>query len=80
MPGFLSYKTFRSDDGERVSVIEFETMEDLLAWRNHPEHRRAQDLGRSRFYAEYSIQVCEVVRAYSSDGQPQEEPASVSAT
>ena len=41
MPGFVSFKTFRADDGERVSVIEFESEEALRAWREHPEHRKA---------------------------------------
>ena len=44
MPGFVSFKTFRADDGERVSIIEFESEEALHAWREHPEHRKAQDL------------------------------------
>jgi heme-degrading monooxygenase HmoA len=45
MPGFLSFKTFRAEDGERVSVIEFESEEALRAGREHPEHRKAQELG-----------------------------------
>jgi|GEM_PF-7116476 len=49
MPGFLSYKVYRADDGERCSIIEFQTAEQLLAWRNHPEHVTAQELGRQRF-------------------------------
>ena len=49
MPGFVSFKTFRADDGERVSVIEFASEEALRAWREHPEHRKAQELGRATF-------------------------------
>jgi hypothetical protein len=64
MPGFVSFKTFRADDGERVSVIEFESEEALRAWREHPEHRKAQELGRSAFYAESQIRVCSVIRQY----------------
>jgi heme-degrading monooxygenase HmoA len=41
MPGFVSFKTFRAEAGERVSVIEFESEETLQGWREHPEHRRA---------------------------------------
>jgi heme-degrading monooxygenase HmoA len=62
MPGFLGYKVFTADDGERVSIIEFESLESERAWRDHPEHREAQDRGRSEFYAGYSLQVCEVLR------------------
>jgi heme-degrading monooxygenase HmoA len=59
MPGFISYKSFRADDGERCSIVEFESLEHLRAWREHPDHRKAQALGRERFYAEYSLHVAE---------------------
>jgi len=62
MPGFRSYQVYRSEDGERASLIEFDTAEQLRAWREHPRHRRAQALGRERFYESYSLHVCEPVR------------------
>jgi heme-degrading monooxygenase HmoA len=58
MPGFVSLKTFAAEDGERVSLIEFDSEAAQAAWRDHPEHREAQRLGRERFYAEYEIVVC----------------------
>ena len=64
MPGFVSIKTFAADDGERLSIIEFESEAAHGAWRDHPEHREAQRLGRERFYAEFQIQVCAPVRRY----------------
>lgn len=64
MPGFRSFKMFVADDGERVSVIEFESMADVDRWREHPEHRKAQAMGREQFYSEYRIQVCEPIRDY----------------
>jgi heme-degrading monooxygenase HmoA len=64
MPGFVGIKTFTADDGERVSIVEFESEETHLAWRNHLAHREAQRLGRERFYSEFRIQVCAVERAY----------------
>jgi heme-degrading monooxygenase HmoA len=59
MPGFLSYKVYRSEDGERCSIIEFESPEHLRAWREHPEHREAQRIGRERYYQEYTLHVGE---------------------
>jgi heme-degrading monooxygenase HmoA len=65
MPGFISIKVFAAEDDERLSLVEFESEETMLAWRNHPEHRQAQKLGQELFYSEYHIQVCKPVRAYS---------------
>jgi heme-degrading monooxygenase HmoA len=62
MPGFLSIKTFRAEDGERVSLFAFETLAALEAWRDQPEHREAQRRGREEFYAEYTLQVCDPIR------------------
>ena len=65
MPGFVSFKAFTADDGERVSIIEFDAMEAQRAWREHPEHRAAQAAGREKFYEFYNLQVCELVRERS---------------
>jgi len=65
MPGFLSIKTFAAEDGERVSIVEFESLETSEAWRDHPEHQEAQRKGRERFFSAYRIQVCESLRDYS---------------
>ena len=64
MPGFISYKDFAAEDGESVTIVEFESLETLAAWRDNPEHRMAQERGRSEFFLEYHIQVCTPVRAY----------------
>jgi heme-degrading monooxygenase HmoA len=42
--------------------VAFESAEAQRAWAQHPEHRHAQKQGRERFYSEYHIQVCELVR------------------
>jgi heme-degrading monooxygenase HmoA len=64
MPGFVSIKGYLAADGERVSIVEFDSEEHHNAWRNHPEHREAQRLGREKFYSEFHIQVCRVERAH----------------
>ena len=62
MPGFVSIKDFASPDGERLALIEFESHAELEAWRDHPEHRKAQAAGRERYYTDYSLEICDVVR------------------
>ena len=62
MPGFISYKLYTSEDGERVTLHEWRSAEELRAWREHPRHREIQALGRSKYYAEYTSYVCESPR------------------
>ena len=66
MPGYVCHKTFIADDGERITVTEFESEEAQSAWRGLPEHVEAQRKGKRDFYLEYQIQVCELLRCYGS--------------
>ena len=58
MPGFIDFKTFVASDGERVSLVTFDTTAHHEAWREDPEHRSAQQRGRGDFSLEYTISVC----------------------
>jgi heme-degrading monooxygenase HmoA len=62
MPGYVSHKGFFADDGERATIVEFETEEGMRAWRTNPEHVAAQKLARQRYYIEYNVQVCTLDR------------------
>ena len=62
MPGYISHKGFAAEDGERVTIVEFESEEAQRAWRMHPEHAAAQKKGRQEFYSEYRLQICSVLR------------------
>lgn len=63
MPGYISHKGFWAEDGERVTIVEFESEEAQRAWRMQPEHVEAQRQGRAKFYEEYDIKVCELKHA-----------------
>jgi heme-degrading monooxygenase HmoA len=62
MPGYISHKGFVAEDGERVTIVEFESEESLRAWALHPEHVEAKKKGRTSFYLEYRIQICSLQR------------------
>jgi heme-degrading monooxygenase HmoA len=62
MPGFASRKVYVAEDGELLTIVEFESEETHRAWAEHPAHRAAQKLGREQFYSEYSIQICQSLR------------------
>jgi len=62
MPGYISHKGYFADDGERVTIVEFEHEEGLHAWRTNPEHMAAQRLARQKYYTEYHVQVCTLDR------------------
>ncbi len=63
MPGYVSHKGFTAADGERVTIVEFESEEAMRGWATHPEHVAAKQKGRAEFYTEYSLQICTEQRA-----------------
>ena len=76
MPGYISHKPYVAGDGERLTLFEWESPETLRAWARHPEHVPVKELGRQRFYTEYHLQVCEVVRESKFARQAEQAPES----
>jgi len=74
MPGYLNHKVFVAEDGERVTIVEFKDQESQKAWATQVDHVAAKKRGRQSFYAEYGIQVCEVLREskFVAPGQGEE--------
>lgn len=62
IPGYISHKGFIAEDGERVTIVEFESEESLREWRTHPEHAKAKKRGIESFFSDYSFQICRVIR------------------
>lgn len=63
VPGFVDYKFFYAEDGERVSLVTFDGPDSQRVWREHAAHRDAQQRGRTDWYAAYSVQVATCVTA-----------------
>jgi len=63
IPGYVSHKGFVAEDGERVTIVEFESEEALQQWRIHPEHAKAKRRGIESFFSDYKFQICEVIKS-----------------
>ncbi|HUO53947.1 MAG TPA: antibiotic biosynthesis monooxygenase [Rhodoblastus sp.] len=64
-PGCLGVESARDARGFGVTVAYFASKADIAAWREHAEHRLAQEYGRTKWYAHYEVRVARVERAYS---------------
>ncbi len=60
-PGFLGFESAR--DGLGITVSYWESLEAIRAWKEHAEHREAQE-GASLWYAHFRVRVCRVEREY----------------
>lgn len=74
MSGFVDFKSFRAEDGERLSVIWWESQDTLRQWAEDARHMVAQRLGRQKWYEYFRLEVAEVVRTYGFDRQSTPRP------
>src|SRR5262245_50084499 len=67
MPGFIDVKSYKAEDGERLTLVWWEDAETLKGWREHMRHRIAQQTGRQQWYEYYRLEVAEVTRTSAFD-------------
>jgi heme-degrading monooxygenase HmoA len=65
--GFISVERFQSvtTPDKYVSLSFWRDEDAVRAWREHREHRLAQELGKSGLFADFRIRVASVVRDYT---------------
>ena len=63
-PGFVAMKSFKAEDGERLTVVWWENDDLQSAWRRDERHREAQKKGRERWYHYYHVEVAKVLREH----------------
>lgn len=62
--GFLGVESVRGADGVGITVSYWSSLESIRNWKAVSEHRAAQELGRSQWYAAYRVRVCRVEQEY----------------
>ncbi|MFN0052220.1 MAG: antibiotic biosynthesis monooxygenase family protein [Planctomycetales bacterium] len=69
-PGYLGVESARDESGLGITVSYWQTTQAIRAWREQVEHRLAQGLGRSQWYANYRLRVCRVERDVEFKTEP----------
>jgi heme-degrading monooxygenase HmoA len=62
--GFLGMESVRGPDGTGITVSYWTDTEAIARWREHAEHRTAQERGKTVWYEAYALRVARVERAY----------------
>lgn len=63
-PGCLGFDSVRDSQGLGITVSYWKTLDDIKAWKAHPEHQKAQSLGREKWYETYDVHIARVERSY----------------
>ena len=69
--GFISIERFQSlaDEGKILSLSFWQDEAAIEKWRNHLEHRGAQEKGKGSLFHSYRIRVAQVLRDYTLSGR-----------
>jgi heme-degrading monooxygenase HmoA len=67
LPSFLilSIESVADANGNGISVSYWESLDSIRAWKENQTHLYAQDKGKSEWYMDYSVEICEVISSYS---------------
>lgn len=61
-PGFLGVESARAEVG--ITVSYWTDLESIKKWKENIEHKRAQILGREKWYSSFKIRISKVEREY----------------
>lgn len=59
--------TSACEGGQEIAISYWPDLDTIKKWKQAAEHLVAQQLGRSKWYSCYQVQVVEVLRSYGSD-------------
>ena len=57
-----------TEGSSEIAISYWDSMEDIKNWKENSEHLVAQELGRSKWYKEYTVQIVEVLSEYEIGG------------
>ena len=60
--GYLGIESARNETG--ITVSYWQTLDDIIAWKNNVEHTEARSLGREKWYKKYQLRICKVEIEY----------------
>jgi len=63
--GCLDFVSFTEGDDE-IAISYWESLEQIKSWKQDPEHLRAQEQGKHRWYESYQVQVVDIIREYEN--------------
>lgn len=51
-----------SEDGLEIAISYWESLEDIIRWKDDSQHKIAQKLGQEKWYDSYEIEIVEVIK------------------
>lgn len=62
--GFIRIESVADQNGHGLSVSYWKSLDAIKTWKQNFTHLEAQAKGRSEWYEDYHVEICEVLRSY----------------
>lgn len=62
--GFIGFESYANENDGNVSISYWKSIADIKNWKENPEHRIAQRLGKEKWYKYFKLQVCKIEHEY----------------
>lgn len=53
-----------TEGSNEIAISYWHSLEDIKKWRDNSEHKMAQELGKRKWYKEYSVEIVEIIKKY----------------
>ena len=50
-----------SENNKEIALSYWPSLEHIRKWKNDPLHKRAQQMGKDKWYGDFSVQICELI-------------------
>lgn len=61
--GFLGIESAREHVG--ISISYWNSLEDIIKWKNNVEHAFAAEKGKEQWYQNYKVRICKIEKDYA---------------
>jgi len=58
--------TSTSEGNHEIAISYWKSKEDISAWKEDKDHKKAQVLGKNKWYKAYTVQIVEILHEYCS--------------
>lgn len=64
-PGFLGVESVRDHEGNGITVSYWTDLDAVRQWAKFPDHLKAQAAGKSGWYSEFEVRICQVKKSWN---------------
>jgi len=58
--------TSSTEGSNEIAISYWKSKNDIKAWKENEKHKKAQEIGKSKYYKSYKVQIVEIQHEYNN--------------